>query len=386
MRVARKIETIREDLGKVGPVIAEQVEEAMLGRRTTLNTAQAEKDAEPVRRMLKFERDLAKQIKALMEQYQETQKELRLSPDNIHKVVEVALELAGQPHLIPATLPDKRTVYQLPTLKGSWSACSDGLTHPHTQEVRPVVFDHASAQGKDDVVLVHLNHRLAQMSLRLLRAEVWNIGQRRGLKRITARIVPDHLLPTPAIIAHARLVVIGGDSQRLHEEVITAGGFIKEGKFSRMKVGEIEDALAAATDKQPAAKVKDTLLALYPKLAPTLATALQGRTEDRTAGLQKKLGERATKEANDIRAILTELKRAIEEELGQPGPVQLTLFDDPERDQFERNKLALQGRLKEIPGEIERETEAVKARYANPQPRMFPVAVTFLVPERMARG
>ena len=72
----------------------------MLGRRSTLNTAQAEKDAEPVRRMLKFERDLAKQIKALMEQYQETQKELRLSPDNIHKVVEVALELAGRGHRV----------------------------------------------------------------------------------------------------------------------------------------------------------------------------------------------------------------------------------------------------------------------------------------------
>ena len=97
MRVARKIETIREDLGKVGPVIAEHVEEAMLGRRSTLNTAQAEKEAEPVRKMLKFERDLAKQIKALLDQYHETQKELRLSPENIRKVVEVALELAGQP-------------------------------------------------------------------------------------------------------------------------------------------------------------------------------------------------------------------------------------------------------------------------------------------------
>ncbi len=66
--------------------------------------------------------------------------------------------------------------------------------------------------------------------------------------------------------------------------------------------------------------------------------------------------------------------------------MQLTLFDDPEREQFERNKLALQSRLKEIPAEIERETAAIKARYVNPQPRMFPVAVTFLVPERMAKG
>ena len=137
MRVARKIETIREDLGKVGPVIAEQVEEAMLGRRSTLNTTQAERDAEPVRRMLKFERDLAKQIKGLMDQYHETQKELHLSPENIKKVVDVALELAGQPALIPVSLPDGRSAFQLPPLKGSWSACSDGLTHPHTQEVRP---------------------------------------------------------------------------------------------------------------------------------------------------------------------------------------------------------------------------------------------------------
>ena len=34
MRAALKVETIREDLGKVGPVIATQVEEAMLGKRT----------------------------------------------------------------------------------------------------------------------------------------------------------------------------------------------------------------------------------------------------------------------------------------------------------------------------------------------------------------
>ncbi|MEZ6049934.1 MAG: hypothetical protein R3C02_00870 [Planctomycetaceae bacterium] len=32
---------------------------------------------------------------------------------------------------------------------------------------------------------------------------------------------------------------------------------------------------------------------------------------------------------------------------------------------------------KEIPHEIEYETEAIKARFANPQARMFPVAVIF---------
>ena len=48
--------------------------------------------------------------------------------------------------------------------------------------------------------------------------------------------------------------------------------------------------------------------------------------------------------------------------------------------------MSLQSRVKEIPAEIEKETAAIMARYADPQPRMFPVAVTFLVPERMAKG
>ena len=39
-----------------------------------------------------------------------------------------------------------------------------------------------------------------------------------------------------------------------------------------------------------------------------------------------------------------------------------------------------------IPAEIERETVAIKSRYADPQPRMFPVAVTFLVPEKLRKG
>ena len=72
--------------------------------------------------------------------------------------------------------------------------------------------DHAAADGRDDVVLVHLNHRLVQMSLRLLRAEVWSVKGRKRMHRITARLVPNHILNAPAVVAHARLVVIGGDT------------------------------------------------------------------------------------------------------------------------------------------------------------------------------
>ncbi len=144
-------------------------------------------------------------------------------------------------------------VFRLPALSGSWELCAEGLAHPFTGEARPFVFDHALSKGREDVVLVHLNHRLVQMSLRLLRAEVWSLeGQKKRLNRVTARVVPDSALQHLAVVAHARLVVIGGDSQRLHEEIITAGGQIREGRFSRFgSLREMQDALAAATAEEP---------------------------------------------------------------------------------------------------------------------------------------
>lgn len=271
-------------------------------------------------------------------------------------------------------------------MKGTWALCSQGLNHPHTGEQRPIVFDHDLAERRDDVVIAHLNHRLVQMSLRLLREEVWSREGRKKLHRVAARVVPSNALEAPAMIAHARVVVIGGDKHRLHEEIITAGGFIREGRFVRMNVGQVQDGLAAALPGEPSQEVKQRLVKLWPNHSASLIQALETRVRDRTTTLQRELAERAKKEEGDVRAILIELQRTIEAELGEPEYVQLELFSDPERKQFERNVDSLRAKVKQIPEEIERETAAIRARFADPQPRLFPVAVTYLVPEKLARG
>ena len=136
-------------------------------------------------------------------------------------------------------------------------------------------------------------------------------------------------------------------------------------------------------------QLKKALLNLYPKHTAALANALERRMNDRTSGMQKALADREKKEAADIEAILTELKKTIEDKLDDPELEQQYLFEDwadDERQQLERNMNALRERVRQIPEEIKRETASVRARFANPQPRMFPVAVTFLVPERLRKG
>jgi SNF2 family DNA or RNA helicase len=382
VRAAQKVEQIREDIGKVGPVIAQQVEEAMLGKRQTLDTQMAEDDARAMRKMLKFEQDLRQQIEKHHAQLLETRQELRLSPENVKQVVDIALELSNQPPLVST---EENGAYALPALRGSWATSVEGLAHPHTGDIRPIVFDHGQAKGRDDVVLAHLNHRMVSMALRLLRAEIWAPDGRKGLSRVTARIVPDYALDSPAVVAHARLVVIGGDSHRLHEEIITAGGVIREGRFRRMNVGQTQNALDAGTDQSVSAKTQEQLLELWPKIEGSLLQSLEARMDDRLNGMQRLLEERQDKEIQDITSILTELKRSIENEFDEISkPRQLELFNDNELDQLSQNMDALHRRIQQIPQEIEEETRVIEARYADPKPRMFPVAVTFLVPERYA--
>jgi superfamily II DNA/RNA helicase len=65
MRAVLKIDTIREDLGSVGPVIAQQIEEAMLGKRTSLDTAEAETKVAKARKYVSAERKLQEKIEKL---------------------------------------------------------------------------------------------------------------------------------------------------------------------------------------------------------------------------------------------------------------------------------------------------------------------------------
>jgi ABC-type phosphate transport system auxiliary subunit len=119
-------------------------------------------------------------------------------------------------------------------------------------------------------------------------------------------------------------------------------------------------------------------------VAEPLLKSLERRAYDRADSLERTLADRAEQEVRTITAVLQELRRSIEAELAEPDNEQLTLFSPDERSQFDRDLDALRRRLDAIPADIDRETAAIRARYAAPAPRLFPVAVTFLVPRHLA--
>ena len=122
------------------------------------------------------------------------------------------------------------------------------------------------------------------------------------------------------------------------------------------------------------------------KLLEPLLKALETRMRERTKNLETLLAARAEQEVARFEAVLKELQRAIEQELQTNVHPQMTLWTEDETSQRERDEQSLRRRLQEIPGEMQREAAHLRARFRDPSPRLFPIAVTYLVPPAVLRG
>ena len=275
---------------------------------------------------------------------------------NVERVVQTALALAHQPELIetiverPANDRGPQPAFRLPRLTGSWARTTEGLAHPSTRELRPITFDHEVAAGHDDVVLAHLGHRLVVQAVWLLRAEVWAVGTEANLARATARIIPDGIVDEVAIIAHGRLVITGADGHRLHEEVVAAGGLVRNRRFARIPtVGQVGAILDTPTLGVPPLALCQELAQNWPALSEALLTSLVRRQQERAESLAAVLARRADEDARAVVEVLEELARSIRTELGNSAAnlqLSLPLFAADERIQVERDLDALRRRLK----------------------------------------
>ena len=390
LRALRKLDAMRADMGSVNPVIAPQLPALLEGRRRDLDTRLAEKRMERARRFVKVERELRERVAKLHERLTTTRGELHLTPEHVERTVRTALNLTNKPALVPVALDGiaNANVFQMPPLAGSWSRCLEGLEHPYTKRVRPITFDHEVAKGRDDVVLVHLNHPLVQMSLRLLRAEVWARDDVKKLHRVTVRILTDAALEGPAVAVLSRLVITGGNHHRLHEELTEAGGYLRDGSFKREdRVTTLREWLDSSRPGTIPDSLFDALRTRFEKHTEALLSAVAARSKRRLEVLGGTLKTRKRRELEDMTQILDDLAKNLESELAKDAePRQLSLFSEDERTQLRRDRLALETRLLRIPEERKQELETIEQRHSGLVEHTFPVAVILLVPESLADG
>ncbi|WP_433497307.1 DISARM system SNF2-like helicase DrmD [Sphaerimonospora sp. CA-214678] len=413
-RVANKVAQMEEDLGSVNAVLARAVQRRMLGEIDDYDVEQAGSatGAATAGRAgggagaVPAEANVGEQVRRLRANLDDTVAELRITPANVKRVVDTALELARQQPLKPH-LDDKHLtegLWDVPPLTGSWARAAAGLlAKPATKDEqprqRPVTFDPEATldpegRVRDDVVLAHLGHPLVAMSTRLLRAAVSNAEI--GLYRVTAVVGDDPALETTLVGAFCRFVLVGGDGVRLHEEVLYAGGWVPEtGRFRRLEnltvLGGILD--RALTQGKPASEpVRHRLAEAWPKIGDSVLQSIDWRIDgkdQKREQLQRKLAQRMAAEQDRVVAGLERFEATLRAKLAE-GDQGDALFgrheavSKEEREQYRRDRRSWEERLAGLGRERDRELTAIAARYRDPRPHRFPVAVVFVVPRREA--
>lgn len=107
LKAALKVDSIRQDLGSVGSVLAKQIEDAMLGRGFRLDVSASDARTASARRQIAGERRLRERIAALHQRLLDAQKDAHLSPAHLVRAVNVGLELAAKPRSPPLACQER---------------------------------------------------------------------------------------------------------------------------------------------------------------------------------------------------------------------------------------------------------------------------------------
>ena len=387
LRVAQKIDEIRDDLGAVSPVLAEHIEARMLRERDGGLDIDAEVAARRDRARIglrRLEQDLVEGLADVRRKYQTSLEELELSPASIERAVGAGLRISNQPALQPITV-DRPTgpveAFDVPDMSGTWGELLGGLYDEVIERRRPVTFDSDVAAGHDDVAYGHVAHPFVARCLRALRAQVWGAGVERHVNRVAVRCAD---VEEPVAVGYARVVVNGADGSVL-DEVIEPAAIRVGGRQGRLNVGETRAAMRAAHAEAPPDHVRDRYVDQWPRVRPALTVALKARAQEVQAQRERRMDDKRDRETRRVRGTLDDLRisinRRLEELTAEAEAEQLRLFlDDDERCRFGIDIDALRDRLGRIDDDVATEVEALQRRYDVRDVHWFPVAVEILVP------
>ncbi|MBN4003311.1 MAG: DEAD/DEAH box helicase [Nostoc sp. LPT] len=424
--LVRKTATIQQELGSLAPVVERNVSRLLangirhqevnhladsinqaeqLNNKETVNTQIINEELEQARLR---QQDLTKQVEQLQQMLKDSRVWLGLDDNHFRNAISASLEILGVPTLAPVDVNEvannpvtaRWTIPALDQRTGAdptWSTTLDTLRTPRkigqkpwewrkSAPIRPVVFrDPGSLDG--DVVHLHLEHRIVQRLLSRFLAQGFLHDE---LTRACVCLTND---PMPKVIALGRLALYGERASRLHDQVIAVAAEWSDPtsrgrkKLQPLREGEkdnvlelLENSLASPHLLQVAEAVKERLKKSAAQDVAELIPHLERRATGLAESAQKKLANRGTKEAAEMKNILEEQQTRIIKCQEESKAVQLSLPFIEEQRQLDADRRHWEKRLQAIATELVSEPARIEAAYKVKAVRVEPVGVIYLWP------
>lgn len=412
--LVRKTETIREQLGSAGQVIAHRLESRIgdtgIRRAQAIalakevesedggegaTTARREMDDEVEARRTRLQRE-EQQLKRVLE---DSRKTVGVESADLEQVVGVALARLG------VSLPDvaanpvgKVDTFRLnPAAPGfakdaGWAVLFDELRkgRPGRREslahwrketkVRAIAFAPPiddDDRDAPDVVQLHVEHRL----VRRLLSRFVSQGFQSGLQRVSV-LAGDET--RPRVVLLGRLCLYGSEGQRLHERILSVSAWWQERAKGKPltpfgadgEAGTLERLEKAFARRSPAKAAIARMKGWVERDVEDLLGELRTRAQSERKDAERDLTANGEREAKQLKALLESQRRKIREGLDDR---QGELFPEQEQRQREADRRSWQGKLGRLDRDIEAEPDRVKAFYGVAAQRLEPVGLVYLL-------
>jgi len=355
--------------------------------------------------------DLKAQIHRLQGRLKDSQDWIALTMDHFRDAITCGLELMGAQPLgaspVAAGASSKTPRFVFPALdqrRGAdptWAETMDTLRVPRRRDqkpwewrssspIRPVVFEDTGTMD-DDVVHLHLEHRVVQRLLGRFRSQgfIHHDLSRACLAQTTDAI--------PRVILLGRLCLYGPRAARLHEVIVpvTARWLelsqrkgqplkpFKEDQVAESKTLDLlEDALLPAGHPNVNNVIQEKLRSAAPEDIRQLLPHLEERGQRLAEEARGALEKRAAQEADAMKKILEQQKRRVSEKLkDQEGDNQLRMgFALEEQRQLESDQRHWVKRLVAIDRELAEEPQRIRGIYDMKAQRIEPIGLVYLWP------
>ena len=403
--LVRKVDVIRRELGSVGAVVLDRLEEVLADGIQGDTAARIEgaaadqKSQETARAELESQRTterLQKEIDRARKTLDASRKVIAFEPDALREVVDIGLGFLGAGTLREIEVSDASgatiRAWRLPTLPADWSRTLDTLREPKPRDLSwwewrkqyaplPVVFT-PPPRLTSPVVHLHLEHPFVRRVLARFRAQGFAAHD---LARVSVLGNPHDA--SPRVVAVGRVSLFGPGASRLHDELLYVGApWFESGGEGHCEPDPDDTQTRARLERllrEPPIAVSDAQRARLCPHAPDdfahLWPHVEAEAEARAHDARLLLDRRATEEQTDLRTLLQDQRAALEERVAQ------TEFDfgqlsREESRQFQDDLRHMRHRLERLDDEIAREPDELGELYRVKRVRVEPVGLVYLWP------
>ncbi|QQR91029.1 MAG: DEAD/DEAH box helicase [Myxococcales bacterium] len=399
-----KTETIRSELGSLGTVVLERMEQSLqqgIDEQSEQQLALSG-DLGEAQNTTRRELEAARELKALRKEvdeangiFERSRKALDFRGAELRAALNVGLSFSD----IPPLEEKASGVFELPEFPRGWQETLDTLRPPRARDQsfyehraispRPVVFEAPDTMSQDQVHL-HLEHPFVKRVLSRFSAQGHAVHD---LSRVSLIAMPD--TAQAHVLVLGRLSLFGSGAGRLHDTLLAVAASFTQSEGLHLPALDpagtetLISAMRRALGRQTQApklqplfsqKLCNEAPALFRKLWPLL----KDEADAEALAAEQKLSARAAREAEMLRGILLRQKSAIEEALG--GKQTHFDFGDSQSEKQQAEQRAqdlahLRRRLGALEIELEHEPKELAAIYDVKLHRLEPVGLVYLWPE-----